>query len=126
MQGGGLTGGVSLRALAQTFSPQNRATFESTGYPSGSTPGSVLFRNSSLDPSSPIVFGDGVRCVAANGLVRIGGTAAVNGTAIHTFGHGTMSGTGAFFYQAWYRSLPISYCDPTAGFNTSHGHVINW
>ena len=126
MQGGGLTGGVSLLVTAQSFSPMNRATMTSTGYPRGSSPGVVLFRNSDLDPAAPVVFGDGLRCVNGPGVTRLGGTTAVNGTAVHTFAHGTMMGTGTFFYQAWFRSLPASYCDPSAAFNLSNGRFLDW
>lgn len=126
MQGGGLTGGVTLTATAQSFGVMNAATMTSTGYPPASTPGSVLFRNTSLDAGSPVVFGDGIRCVDGAGVVRIGGSGAAGGTATHTFGHGTMAGTGTFFYQAWFRSTPISYCDPTAAFNLGSGATLDW
>jgi hypothetical protein len=130
MQGGGLTGGISLVALVQQTTPNNRVTTRSTGFPTGSTPGGVMFRNNGIDPSSPIVFGDGIRCVDAAAspttFVRIGGALAIGGTMINTFGHGAMAGTGSFFYQLWYRSAPASYCDPTAAFNLSNGAVLDW
>lgn len=126
MQGGGLTSGVLLSATRQTVGPSNRVTMVSTGYPLGSVPGSVLFRNAGIDPMAPVVFGDGVRCVDGSGVVRIGGTSALAGSATHTFGHGTMAGSGTFFYQAWYRSAPASYCNPAAAFNLSSGDTLIW
>jgi hypothetical protein len=130
MQGGGLTGGVELITIAQQIAPNNRATMQSTGFPTGSSPGGVMFRNNGIDPSSPIVFGDGVRCVDAASspttFVRIGGAVAIGGTMINTFGHGSMAGTGTFFYQLWYRSAPASYCDPVAAFNLSNGTLLSW
>lgn len=126
MQGGGLTGGVQLDFVAQSFGAMNRATLVTSGYPNGSSPGTVLFRNNGLDPFSPVVFGDGVRCVDGAGVVRLGGAIAIAGTATHTFAHGTMVGSGTFFYQAWYRSLPASYCDAASGFNLSNGVTLDW
>jgi hypothetical protein len=101
-----------------------------TGFPSGSAPGGVLFRNNGIDPFSPIVFGDGLRCVDATSspvtLVRIGGSVAVGGQSLHTFGHGSMAGTGSFFYQLWFRSAPASYCNPTTAFGLSNGETLHW
>jgi len=130
MQGGGLTGGIKLTVLVQQTSPNNRATLQSTGFPSGSTPGGVMFRNNGIDPSSPVVFGDGLRCVDAaaspSTFVRIGGAVANGGTMFNTVGHGAMAGVGSFFYQLWYRSTPLSYCDPSAAFNLSNGQSLTW
>jgi hypothetical protein len=130
MQGGGTLGGVKMVALVQQTTPNNRGTMSSSGFPTGSTPGGVLFRNNGIDPSSPVVFGDGIRCVdsaaSPTTFVRIGGAGAVGGTMINTFGHGAMAGTGSFFYQLWYRSTPTSFCDPVAGFNLSNGISLDW
>ena len=125
MQGGGTTGGVSLNVVRQRCNP-NRTTLVSAGYPTLSMPSSVIFRSNGLDPQTPVVFGDGLRCVSGVGVVRVGGTTALAGSATHTFGHGTMVGAGTFFYQAWFRSFPASYCDPTAAFNLSSGLTLEW
>lgn len=126
MQGGGTTGGIGLVPVAQQLSPANRGTMVASGFPAGSTPGAVLFRNTTLAPS-PTVFGDGVLCVAAtSSLVRIGGAVAINGQSTHTFGHGTMSGSGSFFYQVWFRSFPASYCNPSSAFSLSSGATLDW
>ena len=89
-----------------------------------------MFRNTSIDPGSPVVFGDGLRCVDAASspgtLVRIGGAVATGGTMTNSFGHGTMAGTGSFFYQLWFRSTPASYCDPLAAFSLSNGVTLSW
>jgi hypothetical protein len=123
MQGGGTTGGVRLDIVAQSFLP-NRVTVTATGYPTGSTPGAVVIRASQLNSAAPVAFGDGVRCIGVP-LVRLGAAAAAAGVSTHTFGHGAMAGTGAFYYQAWFRSTPASYCTPDA-FNLSNGRIITW
>jgi hypothetical protein len=126
----GITNGVKMTALIQQTTPLNRATMQSTGFPVAGTPGGVLFRNNGIDPSSPVVFGDGIRCVdsaaSPTTFVRIGGSTAVSGTMNNSFGHNAMAGVGSFFYQLWYRSTPISYCDPLAAFNLSNGVSIVW
>lgn len=121
MQGGGTTGGILLQPIAQEFGPPNRATLQGTGYPAGSAPGVVHFRNNGIDPLSPVVFGDGIRCVDATTspttFVRIGAVVASGGVSTAQIGHGGMAGVGTFYYQAWFRSTPISFCDPAAAFN---------
>ena len=119
------TGGVSLGVLAQETSPQNRVTMQGTGYPVATAPAAVVIRAPSLDVGSPVVFGDGLRCIATP-LVRLGGAVASSGTSVHTFGHGTAAGTGTFYYQIWFRNTPISFCDPTAAFNLSNGGSLDW
>ena len=126
MQGGGTTGGVRLSTLRQEIFPQNRATMTAFGLPQASSPGVVIFRSASVEPS-PVVFGDGVRCVgSAGGIFRISGTVAVGGSSLHTFAHGSMQGSGVFAYQAWFRSFPASYCDASAAFNLSNGQALGW
>lgn len=119
------TGGVKFEVIAQRFAPSNRATARATGFPPMATPSSIVIRAPALDPGSPVVFGDGLRCVGVP-LVRLASTFANAGTAIHTFGNGAMAGSGSFFYQAWFRSTPIMFCDPAAAFNLSNGQVIVW
>ena len=130
MEGGGLSGGVRLRPLTQQTSPLNRATLQSTGFPATTTPAGVVFRNTGVDPLAPVVFGDGLRCVDASAspgtLVRIGAAAASGGTMLNELGHSAMAGTGTFFYQLWFRSTPVSYCDPSAAFNLSNGTTLDW
>jgi hypothetical protein len=130
MQGGGTSGGVRLTSFAQQFTPNNRATMISYGFPTGSTPGGVMFRNNGIDPNSPVVFGDGLRCVDSQAspttFVRIGGAIASGGVMVNTVGHAAMAGSGLFFYQLWYRSSPASYCNPTAAFNQSNGLLLAW
>jgi hypothetical protein len=119
-----LTGGVLLEVVRQETSPTNRATVRGTGYPTGASPGAVVIRADTLDSATPVVFGDGLRCIGTP-LVRLGATAAVGGVSIHTFGHGAMAGAGARFYQIWFRNQPAMYCTPDA-FNLSNGRVLIW
>jgi len=119
------TGGVKLDILCQQTSPLNRATIRGTSFPTMSSPASIVIRAPALDALSPVVFGDGIRCVGTP-IVRLAATFANVGTAIHTFGHGAMAGAGAFYYQLWFRNTPIMFCDPAAAFNLSNGHTLNW
>jgi hypothetical protein len=125
MQGGGTTGGIRLDALAQQTSPTNAATLTGSGYPSLSAPGAVVIRSNALDGASPVIFGDGLRCIGLP-LTRLGGAVASAGTSTHAFGHSAMTGPGTFYYQVWYRSQPSSYCDPVADYNLSNGQTLVW
>jgi hypothetical protein len=118
------TGGVKINVIAQTTSPAN-ATLTGTGFSTMGSPTSIVIRSTSLDPSSPIVFGDGLRCINSSPLVRLAATVASAGTATHTFGHGAMAGAGTFFYQLWYRNTPSAFCTPSA-FNLSNGEQLVW
>jgi hypothetical protein len=124
-QGGGTTGGIRLDVIAQSTAPPNAATVTGTGYPSASSPAALVLRGAALDPASPVVFGDGLRCVGVP-VVRLGAAVAAGGVSTHTFGHGAAAGSGTFHYQLWFRSQPISYCDPVAAFNLSNGRRIAW
>jgi hypothetical protein len=117
-------GGVKINVVAQTTAPAG-ATLTGTGFSTMGSPTSIVLRSPSIDPSSPIAFGDGLRCVNAVGLVRLAATTASGGTATHTFGHGAMAGTGTFYYQLWYRNTPTAYCTPD-GFNLSNGEQLDW
>ena len=119
-----LTGGVSLRVLAQDEVTLNRATLSGVGYPPANTPSAVVIRSSGLDQSSPVVFGDGLRCVGTP-VVRLAGTLASGGGSTHVIGHGSMAGSGTFFYQLWFRSTPGPVCTPAA-FNLSNGRQVTW
>ena len=119
-----ITGGVGLDVLAQADAPLNRATIRGSGYPLTTSPSVVLVRSSNLDPAGPSVFGDGVLCLRLP-LVRLAATVADDGSAVHIVGHGSMAGPGTFFYQAWFRSIPATFCTPDA-FNLSSGRQITW
>jgi hypothetical protein len=118
------TGGVALVAVAQQTSPENRATLSSSGYAVMGNPTAVLLRSPGLDASSPVVFGDGVRCIGVP-VVRLGVTFANNGVATSPLGHGAMAGPGAFYYQLWLRNNPAMFCTPES-FNMSQGRVLTW
>jgi hypothetical protein len=119
------TGGVSLALVAQTTSP-NGATLQGTGFSTMGAPTAIVIRSNALDPSSPVIFGDGLRCVSASPLVRLAATTAVSGTSVHAVNHGAMAGPGDFYYQVWYRNTPSTYCDPFAAFNLSSGLRLGW
>jgi hypothetical protein len=122
-QGGGATGGVHLALTGITTAPA-RATLTGSGFPSASAPTSIVLRSPALDASSPLVFGDGLRCIAAAGLVRLAATTASGGSSTHAFNHG--AGAGTFHYQLWFRNTPSTFCDPFASFSLSNGQSIAW
>lgn len=117
------TGGVRLELIAQATAPSNSAVLRGTGYPPNGTPASVLIRSSSLEAGGPVVFGDGVRCVASP-VVRFGAAFAVNGVSTHSIGHG--EAPGDYSYQLWFRNGPSSFCDPASAFNLSNGQTLTW
>lgn len=119
---GGRAPGVSLVPTQQNVSAAS-ATLVASGFPTSSSPGVTIFRNPSL--VSPVVFGDGIRCIGVP-VVRLAATTASGGISTHVISHGAMAGTGAFLYQAHFRSNPASFCDPTAAFNLSSGTVLVW
>jgi arylsulfatase A-like enzyme len=119
------TGGVGLDLVGQQTAPFNRATLTASGFPNATTPAAIVIRAGTIDSASPVVFGDGLRCVGVP-LVRLGATFAAGGTSIHTFGHGAMAALGTHYYQVWFRNVPIMFCDPAAAFNLSSGRTILW
>ena len=119
------TGGVRLDAIAQTVGP-NGATLRGSGFPVVGSPAAIVIRSTSLDPASPVVFGDGLRCVSSASLVRLAATSAAGGVSTHTLGHGPAAGSGDFYYQLWLRSNPATFCDPLAAYNLSNGRTLSW
>jgi hypothetical protein len=119
------TGGVKINLIAQTTSPTG-ATVTGTGFSTMGSPTAIVLRSPDIDAGSPIVFGDGLRCVSTTSLTRLAATVGVGGTSTHTFAHGAMAGVGDFFYQIWYRNTPSTFCDPFAAFNLSNGTTIFW
>jgi len=119
------TGGVKLDFVAQQTAPLNRVTWSGTGFPATSSPTSIVIRAAGLDPASPVVFGDGLRCIGVP-LVRLAATFAGGGTVSHTHGHNALVGSGSFYYQLWFRNTPVMFCDPAAAFNLSNGRILAW
>jgi hypothetical protein len=118
------TGGVRLRVLSQSFSP-NAATLRGEGFPPGASPTALVIRAPGI-AGSQAPFGDGLLCLDTSaGLVRLAATTAVGGLSTHVFGHGAAAGTGAFSYQLWYRNTPASFCTADA-FNTSSLEWLLW
>ena len=117
------TGGVQLDVVAQETGASNGATMTGAGFPATSSPASIVIRASTLE-AAPVPFGDGLRCIGTP-LVRLAATFASSGSSTHTFGHGTMAGTGDFHYQLWFRNTPAMFCTPGA-FNLSNGRRLTW
>jgi len=113
-----------MNVVLQEADPLNRVTVSGLGFPAMNTPAALVIRGSALDPASPVPFGDGIRCVSAP-IVRLGAAFALGGVSTHTFGHGSMAGTGTFYYQLWFRNTPAMFCTPAA-FNLSNGQTLNW
>ena len=116
------TGGVRLDVLAQTRGNPNRATLIAEGFAPTSTPASIVLRSRTLDQGTPVVFGDGVRCVGPQ-VVRVETAFGVGGVASYLVGHG--ADTGDYFYQVWFRNQPAMFCTPEA-FNLSNGRILSW
>jgi hypothetical protein len=116
------TGGVKLSVLQKQTAPLNRVTMRASGFPAMTTPTSIVIRATGTGEA---VFGDGLLC-STGAVVRLAATFAGGGNAIHSFGHGVMAGSGAFYYQAWFRNTPIMFCDPAAAFNLSNGLELRW
>jgi hypothetical protein len=119
------TGGVVLGI--EHFAPNGAgggtAAIVGSGYPPAASPAVTLLRGPNAQVP-PVVFGDGLRCIAAGGLVRIGAVLGGGGSSLHTISHG--AGSGTFRYQLWTRSTPSTFCDPNAAFNLSNGLEIVW
>lgn len=118
------TGGVSLSVLTQSTSP-NGAVLLGSGLSAAGAPTAIVIRSNSVDAAGPVAFGDGVRCVSAQSVVRMAAATAVAGISVHNVGHTAMAGPGAFYYQLWYRNTPGSYCT-AAPFNLSNGRTLVW
>jgi hypothetical protein len=118
------TGGVQIGVARQQTTPQNRATFIGNGFPSATSPTALVIRSTGLDAATPVVFGDGLRCVSVP-IVRLGATFASGGLSEHTLGHGAAVGSGTFYYQVWLRNTPAGFCTPDA-FNLSNGTTLTW
>jgi hypothetical protein len=118
------TGGVQLSVVS--FAPDGlgggTGELQGLGYPATSSPTVVLIRAPGR-AEPPVPFGDGLRCIAAAGLVRLGAVTAAGGASSHPFGHG--AGAGSFAYQLWYRNQPAAFCTPAA-FNLSNGFQLTW
>jgi hypothetical protein len=118
------TGGVTLWAAAQDTQLRT-ATLQTTGFPAASAPGVILLRSPAVDPAAPVVFGDGLRCVGA-AASHMAAALAAGGMSTHPIVHEPGAGPGTYYYQAWFRNEPMSFCDPLAAFNLSSGRVLVW
>jgi hypothetical protein len=119
------TGGVvlSIEHFAPNGAGGGTAAIVGSGYPPAASPAVTLLRGPNAQVP-PVVFGDGLRCIAAGGLVRIGAVLGGGGSSLHTISHG--AGSGTFRYQLWTRSTPSTFCDANAAFNLSNGLEIAW
>jgi uncharacterized protein YdeI (BOF family) len=118
------TGGIAIGI--QAFLPDGAgggtAEVLGSGYPVMSQPGVTLIRSTAPE-NPPVLFGDGLRCIAAP-VVRVGATLGQGGTSTIPVMHG--AGAGTFVYQLWVRNTPIMFCNPTAAFNLSDMLTIEW
>lgn len=119
------TGGVELRIRNFTPDGAGAGTAEFLGerYPPGGQPLVVLIRNTALE-SAAASFGDGIRCLSATGLVRLGTVFASGGSSLSSNVHS--AGAGTFHYQAKYRNLPAGFCDPLSTFNATNLVSVSW
>jgi len=111
--------GVLLSATGSTLTSD--VVFHGTGFPPPGTPAALVIRSPSRQGAA--LFGDGLLCLQAP-VVRMGSRFASGGSVSVPIGHG--AGAGVFHYQMWYRSLPLGFCDPSAGFNLSNGMTLVW
>jgi uncharacterized delta-60 repeat protein len=120
-----LTGGVQLAATS--YLPNGAgggtAVLLGTNFPAMLSPAAVLIRSRGGE-TPPVLFGNGLRCITLPGLLRIGANLASGGSVAFNVTHG--AGPGAFHYQLWFRDQPVSFCNPTAGFNLSNALSIPW
>jgi hypothetical protein len=118
------TGGVVLApsAFVPNGSGGGNATLAGSGFSPAGSPAVVAIR-SPAESVPPVPFGDGLRCIGAAGLVRIGSTLASGGACQIPIGHG--AGAGDFHYQLWYRNTPSAFCQPEA-YNVSNGLRLVW
>jgi hypothetical protein len=118
------TGGLELAVAS--FLPDGAgggsASLVGAGYPPNGAPGVTLIRSTAAQ-TPPVVFGDGLRCIAAAGLVRVHASLAAGGASLSPVTHG--AGAGTFFYQVWVRNQPAGYCT-SAAFNLSNAVSIAW
>ncbi|MCY2961532.1 MAG: hypothetical protein NTY35_15320 [Planctomycetota bacterium] len=109
-------------------------------YVAGETPnGATLVFQGDVLLSSPVPFGDGLRCVGGS-LQRLYTTNAVNGSlAVPSAGQASISARSAQLgdplapgavrgYQAWYRDVDSAFCSPPsgAGWNLSNAVRVAW
>lgn len=116
------TGGVQLGLVAREQGALNRVTWNGTGFPAGSSPTAIVIRAGELDPATPVVFGDGLRCIGST-VVRMSTTLSLGGTSEHTIGHGVAAGD--YYYQLWYRDPSNAFCTKDE-FNMSSGLTLGW
>lgn len=116
--------GTNLTAFGNPSVDNRDVTFELTGLNAMGSPSVVMIRSTGL--SAPATtFGDGLLCLAGS-VVRVGSSLGTNGTACIPYTHGAMAGAGSFYYQGWFRSTPISFCDSSAAFNLTNGYEVVW
>ncbi len=119
----------ALPGVASDISGNNRMTLAGSGMPNAMC---VYFQGS---PVSPVLFGDGVRCVNNPFQVQLGTRLNVAGASFVGGSPGpAISLQGALntplpapvtrAYQCWYRNA-AAFCTP-ATFNMTNGVLITW
>jgi hypothetical protein len=122
-----LNGGV-IADTAMQDTVGTTATILGTGFPPASSPTAIVIRANNQE-ATPVVFGDGLRCVGVVQLVRLAATTASSGTSTHVFGHNPAFPPANFFYQLWFRNTPATgpcAAASTTNFNLSNGVKLFW
>lgn len=119
------TGGAELevRSYAPSGAGGGSAELFVSSLPASTAPTVVLLRSATLAPAAA-PFGDGLLCLGQGTPERIGARFASQGGTRFALAHS--GGTGAFYYQALYRSGPASFCASTQAFNLSNAVAVLW
>ena len=119
----------ALPAVGADISGNNRMTLAGSGMPNSTC---IYFQGS---PVSPVLFGDGVRCVNNPFQVQLGTRTNVGGASFVGGSPGPAISLQGWLstplpapctraYQCWYRNA-AAFCTP-ATFNMTNGVLITW
>jgi hypothetical protein len=120
--------GASLASTGAASTLDDSLVLQASGVPDNAT--CVFLQGTTA--GSPVVFGDGLRCVGGT-LIRLGVKTASGGSASYPgVGDLPVSVKGAVptnggmrAYQTWYRDNNATFCT-SATYNISSGVIVNW
>jgi hypothetical protein len=129
------TGGASLSVAGAAYVSEDSLVFTT----SGEKPTALsVFSQGSAVLSTPLAFGQGVRCVGVN-LKRLYSTAAAGGVAsapspwdpdVHTrsamLGDPIAAGSARYYYVYYRDPVVLGGCPSTSTFNTTQSARIDW